>query len=82
MLKNHVSRLMSHALQASAVLQTDGFQAVIPALKGGVTANVALQARFVFDVRRGTRDVRSYLSFSKAPNFITRGNNHDHEIER
>ena len=43
----------NHLFQTSAVLQTDGVQQTpSPALKGGVTANVAFQAGCVFQTRK------------------------------
>ena len=58
--KLHVLNLMVHVLQASSVLQT-GWHCVqsSPALKGGVTATIAFQARYVaqmLDMRHDTQD--------------------------
>ena len=58
--KLHVLNLMVHVLQASSVLQT-GWHCVqsSPALKGGVTATIAFQARYVaqmLDIRHERQD--------------------------
>ena len=58
--KLHVLNLMVHVLQASSVLQT-GWHCVqsSTALKGGVTATIAFQARYVvqtLELRHATQD--------------------------
>ena len=58
--KRHVLNLMIHALLASSVFQT-GWHSVqsSPALKGGVTATIAFQARYVaqmLDIRHERQD--------------------------